>query len=476
MDRLEYLRQVAQEAQDAITAIHEAANADGEARSLTEAEDADFDYLVNVRNACIAEGIQLEKRAAALAVEIPKVEREAGEDRGAPAFHRDADPFSDEYRAQHGDREAAKRAIGELRASASAKEAMQAKLDISDSPELRGFDRHVLAFSSPAYQRAFGKASLGREWDFTAEEAAAWQAGQSQARAMGLTDNAGGYIIPTHLDPSVILTQSTTLNPFRQISRVVSITGDNWNGVTSAGITLAWGTEFAVAGDVTPTFAKPGITPVKASGVVPISIEGYEDIAGAGAEVAREFMQAKDNLEGAAFATGTGSNQPTGIVTALAEGTRQTTMATNSAFVVADLFKAQQHLTEPWRSRASWVMNNGYEQRVRQFGGTDYFSRTVTLDDVASNSLLGRPVYQAGGMTEALNTTTNHAIVLGDFGDNYVIVDRIGSVVEFIPHLFDPTSGRPNGSRGWYVHFRVGADSVNDSAFTLLANPNTAFV
>lgn len=473
MDRLEYLRQVVSETTESIRSIHEAA---GEERSLSAEENADFDYLVNVRNACIAEGIEIEKRRAALDVAIPEATREAGDDRGAPEFHRKVDPFSAEYRAQVGDTEAAKRVIGELRASPHAQEAMQAKLDISQSPELRNFPRHVLTFSSDAYRDAFAKASLGQEYRFTPEERAAWEDAQTEARAMGLTDSAGGYIIPTFLDPSVILTQSVTQNPFRQISRVVSITGDNWNGVTSGGITLSFGTEFSVASDVTPTFAQPSITPYKAHGVVPISIEGYEDIQGAGTEVAREFMQAKDNLEASVFATGTGSNQPTGIVTALAGTTRQTNMATNSAFVVADLFKAQEHLAEPWRSRASWVMNLAYENRVRAFGSSDnYYSQTVRLGDANVPGILGRPTYQSGAMTSALSTTTNNAIVFGDFSE-YLIVDRVGTVVEFIPHLFDPTTGRPNGSRGWYVHFRVGADSVNDSAFTLLMNPNTAFV
>ena len=39
-------------------------------------------------------------------------------------------------------------------------------------------------------------------------------------------------------------------------------------------------------------------------------------------------------------------------------------------------------------------------------------------------------------------------------------------------HLFAATPAeqrnRPSGQRGWYAHYRVGADSVNDGAFRML--------
>ena len=60
----------------------------------------------------------------------------------------------------------------------------------------------------------------------------------------------------------------------------------------------------------------------------------------------------------------------------------------------------------------------------------------------------------------------NYALIYGDFS-NYVIADRIGTTVEFIPHLFG-ANRRPTGQRGWYAHFRVGADIVNDAAFRML--------
>jgi predicted phage gp36 major capsid-like protein len=42
--------------------------------------------------------------------------------------------------------------------------------------------------------------------------------------------------------------------------------------------------------------------------------------------------------------------------------------------------------------------------------------------------------------------------------------------VELVPHIFDPTTARPTGSRGWYATSRHGFDVVNAAGFRILAN------
>lgn len=475
MDRLQKLEQDAQDLLDEARSLLETITT--EERSAAPAEDARFSEI-EFHVACLAaehEGLKRARDLVAKAAEKPE-NRSVGEDRGAPAVHKDEDPFDPQVRASMGDREAAIRALDRSSLDGDQKTAVEARMK-SGGAAMRAFPKHVLTFGSPAYERAFAKASLGQEILMDDEERHAWQSAIVEARAMSLTDAAGGYLIPTFLDPSVIWTLAGSQNPFRQISSVVSITGDNWNGVTSGGITMSWDTELAVVSDDTPTFGTTPITPYKLQGYVPISYEAYEDIQSAGAEIAAEFQQAKDDAEAAAFATGSGSNQPFGIVTALTGSTRQTNMATNSAISAADLFKARRHLGPRYRGNASWVMAQGYNDSIRALGtGGSLFSETVNLSAGQSGNLLDRPVYLASAMTEALNTGTNNAIVYGDFARGYKIVDRIGTVVDFIPNTFDPTTGRPIGQRGWFTHSRVGADSVNDNAFVLLFNPNTAFV
>ncbi len=476
MDRLDDLREQVEFIDAHLRAIHETA---GETRSLTADEQSRWDDGVWLREALIAEGIALQERRDVVAAAHQAGSTETGSPdstRDAPNFHRDINPYDPEYRARVGDREAAIRAVGQSPdMDGDAQTEAERKVRLEGTPEMRGISRYVLAHNDPAYARAFFKLASQRQHAITPEESAALARADEVKRAMSLTDTEGGFLIPTFLDPTVILTVDGSTNPFRRISRVVPITGDNWNGVTSAGISVSWDTEGAEVSDDAPTIGKPSITPHKASGFVPISIEAYEDIAGAGGEIAREFMQAKDDLEAAAFATGTGSDQPIGIVTALVGTASATNMATNGSIAAADIFKARRHLGPRYRGRASWVMNLAINDEVRALGSSDnFYSQTVQLPGLAVDQLLAQAVYEASAMDDSLSTTTDNAVVYGDFS-NYVIADRVGMSVEFIPHLFATGNNRPSGQRGWYTHWRVGADSVNDNGFTLLFNPNTAF-
>lgn len=93
--------------------------------------------------------------------------------------------------------------------------------------------------ADPAYSSAFAKIASDPERGFmtwTREEQDAFQRVE-EFRAMSLTTTAGGFLVPFQLDPAIILTSAGSINPLRQISRVVTATGDVWHGVSSAGVT-----------------------------------------------------------------------------------------------------------------------------------------------------------------------------------------------------------------------------------------------
>jgi len=64
-------------------------------------------------------------------------------------------------------------------------------------------------------------------------------------------------------------------------------------------------------------------------------------------------------------------------------------------------------------------------------------------------------------------TTGSNILLAGDFSQ-YLIFDRIGTTMEYVPNIFDTTSGRPTGQRGWLAHWRVGADVLVPNAFRVL--------
>jgi HK97 family phage major capsid protein len=337
----------------------------------------------------------------------------------------------------------------------------------SDGPDAK-LARMVLLTSSPAYMRGFARMARGEQHLISGEEARALEAVES-FRAMSLTDAAGGYLVPFQLDPTVILTSNGSRNDIRQVARTVVATGDVWNGVSAGAVAWSWDAEAAEVSDDSPTFAQPTIPVYKAAGFVPISIEALADADNVSAEIGTLLAEGKDELESAAFITGTGSGQPTGIVTALAGTASEINAAADDTFALADIFTIQGALPARYRGNATWLANNSIYNRVRQFdtaGGAAMWER-IGADRPAL--LLGRPAIEAEGMDGTVTTSgavSNYILAFGDFR-NYVIADRIGTTVEFIPHLMG-ANRRPTGQRGWYAYTRMGADSVNDAAFRLL--------
>lgn len=321
--------------------------------------------------------------------------------------------------------------------------------------------RLCLATSSPEYMRAWSKVASGRGHMISQEEQ------QALERAMSLTDNAGGYLVPFQLDPTVIITSNGSRNQIRQVARQVVATGDVWNGVSAGAVTWRWAGEATEAGDNAPAFAQPTVPVYKADGFVPISVEALADAANGTQEVAKLLASGKDNLEAAAFATGSGSNRPTGIVTALTGTSSVVTSTTTDTFAAADIYKVDSALPARYRAMSSWLANRSLYNLIRQvdtYGGAQMWERIGA--DVPAQ-LLGRAALEAEDMDGVVTASAeNYMAVYGDFS-NYVIADRVGMTVEFIPNLMGPNQ-RPTGQRGWYAWYRVGADSVNDGAFRML--------
>lgn len=327
--------------------------------------------------------------------------------------------------------------------------------------------RQCLLTSSPAYTRAWAKMATNPDGAMlTSEE----QRAVDEVRAMSLTDDAGGYLVPFQLDPTVIITSAGSRNDIRQFARQVVATGDKWHGVSSGAVSWSWDAEGAEVSDDATTFAQPTVDIFKASGFVPISIEALQDEANVTAEVAKLLAFGKDTLEATAFITGNGTSAPTGIVTALDGTAAEKSPATPETFALADVYGVYDALAARHRGNASWLANNLIYSRIRQFDSNGGAGLWETVGNGRPANLLGRPVGEAEAMDGSINaaaTADNFVLLFGDFS-NYVIADRIGMSVEFIPHLFHTTSNRPSGSRAWFAHYRVGANVVDAGAFSLL--------
>jgi HK97 family phage major capsid protein len=328
----------------------------------------------------------------------------------------------------------------------------------------------IVSTSRPEYRSAFSKYISGRESLLSNDERRAVEEART---ALALADANGGYAVPALLDPSVIFTGSGVANPMRQVARIVTGMDDTWRGVTSAGITASWDSEAIQVSDDGPTLGQATVVSHKAAAFVPFSVEIEGDWAGLATEMSMLFAEAKDTLETTGFATGSGiADNPYGILTDLfaASATVGVLPQTDGTFSAGDVRSVFGSLGARYRPNASFMSSIDTMNEVRGFDTTGGLSnQTVDLTQPYNFQVLGRPYYENSGFPDFTGTTgAANILVVGDFR-NYVIFDRIGSRVEFIPHLMG-ANNRPSGQRGLYFWWRVGGKTVNTNAFRLLLN------
>lgn len=320
----------------------------------------------------------------------------------------------------------------------------------------------ILATGSPAYARAFGKMLAGRGMFLSVEERAALAVvGSSQ-----LAD--GGYAVPYTLDPTIILTSDGSVNPLRTISRVETITGNTWKGVTSAGITVTRGAEEAAVTDNSPTLAQPEVTVQAVKTLIKFSIEADQDWPRLQAEMARILQDAKDDEEASSFVNGVGTTvYPGGVVSTLDATSHVGT--TGDGFDIDDIGVLAGRLPDR------------FEPRARFLGHRLIYTEIARLDRVNGNgsgmyqplasgrpaTLLGYPAHNSSAMESDFTTTGNEILLFGDFSTGFLIVDKVGMSVELIPHIVNG-DGNPTGQRGIFAHWRNSSVILVDNAFRLL--------
>lgn len=467
-------------------------DAAAEGRSMTDEESVEWNALGEERTANA-------ERAAEIAQEIEdrratvRAAAERSENRESGAFSTqrsgvargddiyDLSTIARSYGdSDRSDRELVERALRSLDAAQlanpdapdSAKDVVAGFLRADSDEEFPAVEasavaQRMLLTGSAAYKRAFAKITSGREQAMTAEER------QAADKARGLTiGSTGNYPVPYTLDPTLIRVSNGAVNPLRQISKVVSITGNTWRGVTAAAVTASYGAELTVTSDNTPTLTQPEANVEKAQAFIPFSIEAGQDWAAIQSDLAQSFADAKDELEAVAFITGAGhgSNAPEGLLTG---ATTTTTAGGTASFAQADLYKLLEALPARFRGRGKFLGALAQYDRVRQFdtggGGGLWMQLAAGAGDLADGqigTLLGKGAYESTAMATTI-TTGSKILVFGDFS-KFLIVDRIGLDIEYIPHLFDTATGNPKGQRGMYAYWRNTSKVLHTNAFRTL--------
>lgn len=291
----------------------------------------------------------------------------------------------------------------------------------------------------------------------------------------GATLAEGGYAVPRQID-ELIAAQLKKMSPIRTIAQVVQTGSAGYRKlITSGGVASGWVSEVGARPITnTPTFNE----------IVPPSGELYANPAASQAmlddaafdfepwlanEIAVEFARA----EGAAYISGTGTNQPKGFLTqptstandaARPFGTLQhivtgnaATLGTTPELKLIDLV----HAVRPGhRQGATWVMNSATLAEVRKLKAADgTFLWQPGIAQGQPDRLIGYPVVEAEDMPDI--AANAFPVAFGNFRNGYLIAERTATSI-----LRDPFTNKP------FVHFyavkRVGGQVLDSDAIKLL--------
>lgn len=324
--------------------------------------------------------------------------------------------------------------------------------------------RRLLVTETEAYRSAWTKAMASASPAWTSDEVRAIE--EFRAQSIG-TDGAGGFGVPVLIDPTIMITSGAADVAILEVSRVETITNDEWKGVNSTGSAWSFDSEGATVSDDSVTLTQPTVTTYKAQNYIPFSIEVGMDYPNFAGEMQTVIAQGYLDLIAAQAMTGA---NPTGIFTAIdATAASEVAVTTDGSLGPADAKKVWAQLPERFKPRATWVGDVSVFNEIRN-SGDDPSLFTVDLAAGMISQLLGKRVIETDYAPSFTGTTgAANLLVVGDFS-NYLVAQRAGMNTELHPLVVDVTNNRPTGERGFYSWARVGMDSINDNAFRLLQN------
>jgi HK97 family phage major capsid protein len=500
MKTLEEMRARLAQVQDELRGIHTEA---GDA-ALTEERQSEWDSLSTELGTLKADIAKAEARQAVVAelgekranVDAPNVIKSRSNEEVFDLDEMRKMAYSgDDYLEKVTDN--ARRAIERAEYGVRNREAAQERAEellLNVDTENRELAKRMLLTGSSEYERGFTKLLRhGTDIFCSAEERQALVRA-AQHLGVGGADTGGGYAVPFQLDPTVMLTSAGVVNPIRELARVETIVGKEWQGVTSAGTTVSRGAEQDVAPAANFTLGQPTLRTNRVQGYTVFSIEIDLSWSALRSEITRMLVDAKGAEENS-FISGNGSGTAPGGINGSLPGTTAVGASDveladiSDGFRAIDLYNVEEALDARWEGNASWLAHKSFYNKVRQFatdgtGATGGSLNNLFVDhitDATPRRLLDYPTYRATGMPSVTSALADadgfgSAAALAIFGDfkQFLIVDRIGMSVEMVPTVLDPTTGRPTGQRGVYTYWMNNSKILIPDAFRRLIKGDNA--
>ena len=167
------------------------------------------------------------------------------------------------------------------------------------------------------------------------------------------------------------------------------ISTNEWRGISSDGVTAAYGAEPSVASDGSPTLAQPVVTTAKWKVFVPFSIELGRTSRRCRTSSSGWSIDARDVNDSTMFYTGKGTAQPRGIMTDLSASQRVATSGA-TAFAVGDPWLLKAGVPARFIDNATFAAHTEtWDTAFRFVGGNS--TEPLQFDEGRGGAFLGRP-------------------------------------------------------------------------------------
>ncbi len=296
---------------------------------------------------------------------------------------------------------------------------------------LRGGDpngltaRYIAAVGNEHYASAFARMladpAMGHLRYTPAEVEAVREAGHAEAacRAAILTSTTG-VPLPLTVDPSIVLTGTGALNPIRDIADVIVVGTHDWLGVASDGVTASYVQEGTEATDATPALVGPRISTQQGRAFCQYTIESSQDWPTLASQLVQLIDDARSVLDATKWLTGTGTNEPSGILNiggtnGLTTAQRVQT-ATVAAYAVGDPWLLKAAIPARFIASTTFAAAPGTWDTTYRFvaQGSTTEPRQFADGD-RGGDFLGRPKVEWSPM--ATGATTGTKLIIGGGGN-----------------------------------------------------------
>lgn len=280
-----------------------------------------------------------------------------------------------------------------------------------------------------------------------------------------------GMLLPAYLSPDIVGFTGPSPSPIYDMATRVTTTQATYHAV-HGDTEFSFADEFDEVGDDSPTLSRTVIPVHRCDSFTKVSTALVQDWPQMASSLAQMAQDAYRRMLADKLANGSGTGEPTGILTAMAASVDPAPipLTTPATLTGADLTGAYESLPEWARESAScaWLSSTTTQNAVGANGADDP-TFNLRAGSNREGALFGRP-YRTSDHFPTFPTAggTENLIVVGDWSQ-FVIAERIGLLMEFIPTMIG-ANNRPTSESGYLFWTRAGSAVRNADGFRLITN------